>query len=138
MAGTLPTRTGCRMDRLITRRTADRLRTARLRVARLVEAAAGEPFAFAVIGSLASGRFGLHSDVDLLVRGEIDTTARVRVEQLVAAAMRGSGIRYDLIFACDLTPARLREFEHDLVEPSGLRKAGAKAGAGAARADEPR
>ncbi|WP_052763753.1 hypothetical protein [Microvirga massiliensis] len=113
-------------------RTSDRVRTARARVLRFLDAVRNEPFEICIIGSLATDRFALHSDVDLLVRRAIDTKARIRVEQLAAAAFRGSGIPYDLIFACDLTPARLQEFEHDLVEPSRLREAWAEAGAGAA------
>lgn len=76
-----------------------RARTARARVRRLVEATRDEPFEVAVVGSLATGRFALHSGVDFLIRGEMDTKTRVRVEQKVAAAMRGAGIPYDLIFA---------------------------------------
>ncbi|WP_349368138.1 nucleotidyltransferase domain-containing protein [Salinarimonas sp.] len=88
-----------------------------------VDARADDTAEIAVIGSLARGGFGPHSDVDLLVRGPVDTATRVRVEQTVAAAMRGSGIPADIVCACDLTPERLKEFEHDLVEPSRLREA---------------
>jgi predicted nucleotidyltransferase len=110
---------------------------ARTLVLRLLDAVRDEPFEIFVIGSLANGRFALHSDVDLLVRGSIDTRIRVHVEQQVAAAFRGSGIPYDLIFVCDLTPARLQEFEHDLVEPSRLREVWAEADAGAAGNRQP-
>ena len=68
-----------------------------------------------VVGSLTRKQFGSHSDVDFLVRGDLDTPKRVRVERAVAAEMRGSGISYDLIYAVDLTPERLKEFERDLV-----------------------
>lgn len=68
-----------------------------------------------VIGSLARGEFKSHSDVDLLVRGRLDTFERIKVERAVAAGMRGSGIPYDLIYAADITPDRLKEFERDLV-----------------------
>ena len=40
----------------------------------------------------------------------------------MAAAMHGSGISYDLIYAADLAPERLKEFERDLVQASGIRE----------------
>jgi hypothetical protein len=126
-----------RLELLTAERTSDRVRTARRRVLSLLDAVCNEPFEIWVIGSLATGRFALHSNIDLLVRGPIDTKTRVRVQQQVAAAFRGSGIPYDLIFACDLTPAGLQEFEHNLVEPSRLREAWAEAGAGAAGDRQP-
>ncbi|WP_187275520.1 nucleotidyltransferase domain-containing protein [Methylobacterium sp. WL6] len=64
-----------------------------------------------LIGSLATGRFRLHSDIDLLVRGPIDPAERAAVERAVAAVMRGTGIPNDLIYACDLTPSQLDAFE---------------------------
>jgi hypothetical protein len=45
----------------------------------------------------------------------LNTQRRARVERAVAAAMRGFGISYDLIYAADLTPERLRDFERDLL-----------------------
>ncbi len=116
-----------RIAEIETRRAAERARLARERVLGLLDAVEREPVDIALIGSLAADRFGPHSDVDLLVRGPVDATTRVRVEQLVAGALRGTGLPYDLIFAADLTPDRLREFEHDLVEPSRLREAWAEA-----------
>jgi len=68
-----------------------------LHATRLLGAARRERFDLVVIGSPATGRFSLRSDVDILVRGEADGKTRVRIEQLVAAATRGSGIRCDLI-----------------------------------------
>ena len=43
------------------------------------------------------------------------------MERAVAAAMQGSGISYDLIYAADLTPERLK-FERDLVQAPGIRE----------------
>lgn len=68
-----------------------------------------------LIGSLTKSQFRSHSVVDLIVRGNLDTKGRARVERAVAASMRESNISYDLIYASDLTPERLREFERDLV-----------------------
>lgn len=69
----------------------------------------------ALVGSLARGDFRAHSDVDLLVRGPIDSKRRLLVERLVADGMRASDIAYDLIFEADLTEDRLQEFLNDTV-----------------------
>jgi hypothetical protein len=45
------------------------------------------------------------------VRGPIDPAERAAVERAVAAVMRGTGIPYDLIDACDLTPSQREAFE---------------------------
>jgi predicted nucleotidyltransferase len=63
-----------------------------------------------VIGSLARGEFGLHSDVDFFVHGETDPARRVQVERLVATAFNGTGIPYDIVYETDLTQERVREF----------------------------
>ena len=68
-----------------------------------------------LVGSLARGDFRAHSDVDLLVRGPIDSKRRLLVERLVADGMRASDIAYDLIFEADLTEDRLQEFLNDTV-----------------------
>jgi len=77
----------------------------------------------AVIGSLATGRFRSHSDVDLLVRSDIDSSRRAHVAREVSKVFRGTGIPYDLIFAFDLTTEQLKEFERDLVHAPGVREA---------------
>jgi predicted nucleotidyltransferase len=69
----------------------------------------------ALVGSLARGDFRAHSDVDLLVRGPIDSKRRLLVERLVADGMRASDIAYDLIFEADLTEDCLQEFLNDTV-----------------------
>ena len=104
-----------RIDRVIGERTERRRATAVARVEPLLRGLRSDGFDVAVIGSLARREFKPHSDVDLLVRGNLDTQGRATVERAVAAAMRGSGISYDLIYANDLTPERLKEFERDLV-----------------------
>jgi len=69
-----------------------------------------------VIGSLAKGLFRTHSDVDFLIRSSTVTPERrALVERVVASCMRGSGIPYDLVYASDIAPERLKEFEHDLL-----------------------
>lgn len=68
----------------------------------------------AIIGSLSNGRFGLHSDVDLFVRGSTDPRKRADMERLVAGHFRGSGIPYDVIYESDLTDERAKEFTSEL------------------------
>lgn len=63
-----------------------------------------------MIGSLARGDFGLHSDVDFFVHGETGPARRVQVERLVAAAFNGIGIPYDIVYESDLTQERVQEF----------------------------
>jgi predicted nucleotidyltransferase len=104
-----------RIDSVIGERTDRRRATAVARVDPLLHDLHLDGVDIVVIGSLARREFKSHSDVDFLVRGGLDTQARAKVERAVAAAMRGSGISYDLIYAADLTPERLKEFERDLV-----------------------
>jgi predicted nucleotidyltransferase len=104
-----------RIDSVISERTERRRATAAARVDPLLRGLRSEGFDLVVIGSFARREFKSHSDVDFLVRGGLDTQGRAKLERAVAAAMRGSGISYDLIYATDLTPARLKEFERDLV-----------------------
>jgi predicted nucleotidyltransferase len=104
-----------RIDSVIGERTERRRETAVARVEPLLRGLRSDGFDLVMIGSLARREFKSHSDVDFLVRGNLDTQGRAKVERAVAAAMRGSGISYDLIYANDLTPERLREFERDLI-----------------------
>jgi predicted nucleotidyltransferase len=104
-----------RIDSIIGERTERRRATAIGRVDPLLRDLHLDGVDIVVIGSLARREFKSHSDVDFLVRGGLDTPARAKVERAVAAAMRGSGISYDLVHAADLTPERLKELERDLV-----------------------
>ena len=104
-----------RIDSVIGERMERRRATAIACVEPLLRGLRSDGFDVVVIGSLARREFKSHSDVDFLVRGNLDSQGRAKVERAVAAAMRGSGISYDLIYADDLTPERLRKFEHDLV-----------------------
>lgn len=63
-----------------------------------------------VFGSLARGDFRAHSDVDFLVDGPIDFEIRVAVETGVAAAMRESGLPYDIIHLDYMTAAQAAAF----------------------------
>jgi predicted nucleotidyltransferase len=111
-----------RIDSLIGERTERRRATALTRVVPLLHELRSEGFDLVVIGSLARQEFKSHSDVDFLVRGSLDTHGRAKVERAVAAGMRNSDISYDLFYAADLTTERLKEFERDLVQASGVCK----------------
>ncbi|HXY58180.1 MAG TPA: nucleotidyltransferase domain-containing protein [Methylocystis sp.] len=113
----------CRLDRIIEERTARRLEEAQRRTATIMAALAAEGVDAAVIGSLAKGTFRAHSDIDILVRSPVDPALRLKVERIAANALRDAGIPYDLIYASDLTPAQLEEFENDLVETRDIRQA---------------
>ena len=104
-----------RIDSVIAERTERRRTTAVARVDPLLRDLRLEGVDLVVIGSLARQEFKSHSDVDFLVRGGLDKQGRAKLERAVAAAMRGSGISYDLIYAADLTPEQLKEFERDFV-----------------------
>lgn len=101
------------MNRLaeIHRERAERRRRVAEDAARQVlEGAEAQGLEITLIGSLANGRFALHSDVDFFVHGETDTSRRVTVERIVADAFRVTNIPYDIVYASDLLPERAREF----------------------------
>lgn len=112
---------------IITARTKDRHQRAERCAARILDQLGALDIDASVIGSLATGRFGLHSDIDILIRSPVDPGGRAAVERTVAGILRGTSLPYDLIFASDLTPAQREVFEHDLVIASGLREARAEA-----------
>lgn len=116
-----------RLTEIIAARTQERRHRAERCATRILDRLGALDLDAAVIGSLVTGRFGLHSDIDILVRSPVDPAGRAAVERTVAGILRGSGIPYDLVFACDLTPAQREAFEHDLVIASGLREARAEA-----------
>jgi predicted nucleotidyltransferase len=111
-----------RIDSVIGERTERRRATAVARVDPLLRDLHLDGIDIVVIGSLARREFKSHSDVDFLVRGGLDTQVRAKVERAVAAAMHGSGISYDLVYAADLTPERLKDFRRDLVQAPGIRE----------------
>jgi len=106
------------MDSLKAERLETRRGLASAAVARILTEAANEGIEITLIGSCARGDFRLHSDVDLLVRGPVNRSQRVLAERLVANAMRGSDIPYDLFFEDDLTEDRVREFLKDAARPA--------------------
>jgi predicted nucleotidyltransferase len=104
-----------RMDSLTAKRRETRHGLASAAVARILHEAGSDGIDITLIGSLARGDFRSHSDVDLLVRGRVNPKRRLLAERLVADAMRGSDIPYDLIFEDDLTEDRLQELLNDIV-----------------------
>ena len=60
-----------------------------------------------VTGSLAQGRFGTHSDVDLLILELPDEALRYRIETDVEAVM--GDIPFDVIYLDELQPPTLRQ-----------------------------
>ena len=104
-----------RMDSLTVKRRETRHELASAAVARIVQDASNAGIDITLVGSLAKGDFRSHSDIDLLVRGPVTPKRRLLAERLVADAMRGSKIPYDLIFEDDLTEDRLQEILHDVV-----------------------
>lgn len=102
-----------RIDDIIGERTARRQEAALDHVVPLLLSLRSDGFDVVVIGSLARGEFRSHSDVDFLVRGKLDASRRAALERAVAAGMRGAGVPYDLVYAADVAPDRLKEFERD-------------------------
>ncbi|MBS4018153.1 MAG: nucleotidyltransferase domain-containing protein [Dechloromonas sp.] len=102
-----------KIDALIGCRTEERRRTAQACATKVLEAARENGYHVSLVGSLAKDRFRLHSDVDFLVHDEPAIGARSAVERLVAEQFRGTDIDYDLIFASDLTPERVRDMLHE-------------------------
>ncbi|WP_244618866.1 nucleotidyltransferase domain-containing protein [Rhizobium sp. 18065] len=84
-------------------------------VSRILQEATVQSVSITLVGSLARGDFRSHSDVDLLIRGPMSPARRLLVERLVADAMRGSDIPYDVIFEADLTEDRLQDFLNDII-----------------------
>jgi predicted nucleotidyltransferase len=103
------------MDALIAKRRDARHALARSAVSRILEDAAARGIEITLIGSLARDDFRVHSDVDLLVRGPMERGKRVIVERLVADAMRGQDIPYDLLYEDDLTEDRVQEMLNDIL-----------------------
>lgn len=102
-----------RMAALREKRREARRGAASASVSRILQEASAQGIDITLIGSLARDDFRTHSDVDLLVRGQMTAKRRLLAEQLVASEMRTSDIAYDLIFEADISDERLRDFLHD-------------------------
>lgn len=104
-----------KIDALIGRRAEERRKTATARSGRILRAAEDRGIRISRVGSLTHDRFRIHSDIDLPVHGPVDPARRATVERLVADALRGTGIPYDLVFEADIGPERTKELLHDHV-----------------------
>jgi len=113
-----------RIDRLLSSRLAARKAKAIAHAQLAVEHLKTEGVEAFVIGSLASGQFMNHSDVDFFVNTTLNAHERARAEVLVRRAMDRSGLGYDIIYADDVRPECLPEFHDvkraasDLFEPA--------------------
>lgn len=56
-----------------------------------------------LFGSLARGNFMAHSDIDLMIAGELDLETRVLVRRIVSDHLKGTRIPCDLLFEMDMT-----------------------------------
>lgn len=101
-----------KMSQLTGKRTAERLKAAHDITSEIIEAARLQGVELQVVGSLAKNDFRLHSDIDILVRGDSSPETRAFVERLVADKLRSTDIPYDLIYECDITNDRLEELVH--------------------------
>ena len=104
-----------RIDTLLDRRASERRSVAQACASRIVEEAKSHGVDISVVGSLAKGRFRVHSDIDLLVRGSTNPARRAMLEKLVANQLRATELPYDLIFEADISPERVQELLHDCV-----------------------
>ena len=104
-----------KLDSLIRKRADERRQRARACALSVMNDAKERGIDISLVGSLAKGRFRVHSDVDLLVLGQMNPARRAEVERLVADRFRESRIPYDLIFAADIGPERLEELLDDIV-----------------------
>ena len=92
-----------RIERLMAKRAAER-RVRALHCALTAMPALNEQGIKAyVIGSLATGQFMSHSDVDYLVIGQIAPMERRLVEATIARTMAGSNVGYDVVYEEDIT-----------------------------------
>jgi predicted nucleotidyltransferase len=106
-----------RLDRLIRDRTTARRRAAAAAAAAALRALRENGVEACVAGSLADGRFGLHSDVDLLVFSDVPATDVLR---LVEPSLAGFDI--DVVMARDLSPSALAFISGTQADESTLRQ----------------
>jgi len=59
-------------------------------------------------GSSARGKTMAHSDLDIMVLGDLDIPQKNRIDQAAARAARRFSVPYDLHFASDYTPNDLQ------------------------------
>ena len=106
-----------RLDALLLARRARRRREAALAAADALRALAEAGIAARVAGSLADGRFGLHSDIDFLV---LSDTSPVEVVRLVEPFVGAFG--FDVVMARDLRPSALALVSQAQADEPALRQ----------------
>lgn len=118
-----------RIERLMAKRAAER-RVRALHCALTAMPALNEQGIKAyVIGSLATGQFMSHSDVDYLVIGQIAPMERRLVEATIARTMAGSNVGYDVVYEEDIKDDLLEEFRCARADASRLLELAHEAGA---------
>lgn len=118
-----------RIERLVAKRTAER-RVRALRCALAAIPALNEQGVEAyVIGSLATGRFMSHSDVDYLIIGHIVPMERRLVEATIAGIMAGSNVGYDVVYEEDIKEDVVKEFRYARADAPRLLELAHEAGA---------
>lgn len=118
-----------RMERLVAKRTAERRARALRCALAAIPALKNQGIQAYVIGSLATGRFMSHSDVDYLVTGHIGPMDRRLVEATIAGAMAGSNVGYDVVYEDDVEEDLLEEFRHARADAPRLLELAHQAGA---------
>ncbi len=101
-----------RFNIIIAERTQRRRIAAEAAAARALAALRPKGIDIRVFGSLARGDFRVHSDVDFLVYGPIDSHIRSAVESGVAAAIGDSELPYDILYLDDMTPEQAAAFQN--------------------------
>lgn len=110
-----------RFDALVRERRERRLSDALAGADEVLARLAAAGFDAAVVGSLARGTFRVHSDVDVLVRGDHPTARRVEAETIVAERVHGRSIAFDLVFASDFPEELRRAFDIEARDLGALR-----------------
>jgi len=91
-----------RYGKLVAGRIAERQACATKLARAAVAAVSAKGIRMAAIGSLAEGRFMLHSDVDFLVGGDATNDVRRNVERAIWTVFADSGIAVDIVYESDL------------------------------------
>jgi predicted nucleotidyltransferase len=106
------------LERAHQRRAAERRRLAVLRVKDVCAALSRMGVSTRVIGSLATGRFGPSSDVDLLVT-DCPRHLKYAIEGLVEERL--GGLPFDVVYLDEVPPRKRDRIEREAVDARNLR-----------------
>jgi predicted nucleotidyltransferase len=95
-------------------RKADAISLTRIAVARLADIGVSAK----VIGSLSTGRFQTHSDIDLLVT-DCPRNLKYRIEGIVEDCL--PGFEFDVVYLDEIPPHRLHRFMENVTDARDLR-----------------